>query len=317
VKRFRVLNMADVSNCPEVTAPLEAVAEVVSLPADQEVLRRRIGEFDAYMASLAVRADAEVLARAKRLKVIMTSSTGLDHLDLEAAREYGITVLSLKNERAFLDQITATAELAWGLMLAAVRRIPWGFEAAKRGDWARDRFRGHQLSGKTFGILGYGRLGTMVADYAKAFRMRVIACDVRPFEAEGVEPVDFDALLREADVLSIHIHLTPENTGLIGREAFAKMKPGVVLVNTSRGAILDEAAFLEALESGRVGAAGVDVIAGEWRDDLAEHPLIAYARTHENLVITPHVGGVTYESQAMALAFAFRRLADFLQELDA
>ena len=149
------------------------------------------------------------------------------------------------------------------------------FDAAKAGHWARDEFRGHQLSGKTLGILGYGRLGRMAAEYGKAFRMRVLACDVRKVEpAEGVEIVDFERLLRESDVLSIHIHLTEENRGLINTGAFAMLKPGAVLINTSRGAIVDEQAFLEALLSGRLAGAGVDVIEGEWNENLADHPLI-------------------------------------------
>ena len=309
----RVLNMADVSEFPEVLDPLRRVAEVVSLPADQGLLAEQIGQFDAYLAALGVRVDRAVLSRAGRLRVIATPSTGLDHLDLEALDERGIEVLSLRSESDFLERVTATAEMAWCLLLAVVRRLPWAFDAARQGDWARDRFRGHQLSGKTLGILGYGRLGRMVAQYGLAFRMRVLARDVRPVPpAPGVEMVAIERLLAESDVLSIHIHLTDENRGLIGAAAFAQMKPGAVLVNTSRGAIVDEQALLGALVSGRLLGAGLDVIHGEWRDDLPDHPLIRYAQTHQNLVISPHVGGATFESQRMAYAQIAARLAERL-----
>jgi D-3-phosphoglycerate dehydrogenase len=315
--RYRVLSMSDLAAFPEALAPLERLAEVVHLPPTHEGLEEAIGGFDAYFASLAVRADREVLARASRLRVIATPSTGLDHIDLAAAAERKIAVLSLKDDTEFLDGITATAELAWGLLLATVRRLPWAFEAARRGDWARDRFRGRQLSGKTLGVLGYGRLGRMVARYGLAFRMRVLVCDVRPVKPEaGVCLVDFDTLLRESDVLSIHVHLTDANRGLLGPREFARMKGGAVLVNTSRGAIVDEPALLAVLESGRLAGAGLDVICGEWDKDLASHPLIRYAASHENLVISPHIGGVTDESQRMALEHTVEKLLHYLERLN-
>lgn len=314
--QWRVLNMGDVSEFPEVLDPLRAVSEVVSLPADAKVLRARIGEFDAYMATLRVQVDRAMLQQASRLRVIATPSTGLDHLDLVALGERGIAVISLQSDIGFLNHVTATAEMSWCLLLAVVRRLPWAFEAARKGDWARDRFRGHQLAGKTLGVLGYGRLGRMVAQYGKAFRMRVLVCDVRPVEpAPGFERVDFDRLLAESDVLSIHVDMTEENRGLIGPAALARMKPTAVLVNTSRGPIVDEEALLAALESGRLLAAGLDVIDGEWRDDLDRHPLVCYANAHENLIISPHVGGVTYESQRMAYTHTAKKLARHLESL--
>jgi D-3-phosphoglycerate dehydrogenase / 2-oxoglutarate reductase len=314
--RYRILNMADLTASPDALGPLERLGEVVSLPASREALLEAVAGFDAYFASLVVRADAEVLERAGRLRAIATPSTGLDHIDLTEAARRGIAILSLKDDTEFLSRVTATAELAWGLLLAVVRRLPGATAAARRGDWARDRFRGRQLSGKTLGVLGYGRLGRMVARYGLAFGMRVLACDVRAVQPEaGVEMTSFDSLLRESDVLSVHVHLTEANRGLVSAGAIAKMKPGAVLLNTSRGAIVDESALLAALESGRLAGAGLDVIHGEWDADLANHPLIRYAAGHENLVITPHVGGVTHESQAMTLEHTARKLAAYLEGL--
>jgi D-3-phosphoglycerate dehydrogenase len=289
---------------------------VAYVASDREEIWRRIPEFDAYFASLAVRMDREMLEHATRLRVIASAATGRDHIDLDCAAERGIAILSLKDDTEFLSNITATAELAWGLLLATIRHLPWAFAAAKAGQWRTGgRYRGHQLSGKTLGILGYGRLGRILAQYGKAFRMRVLACDIRDVTPEeGVTMVDFDTLLRESDVLSIHIHLQG-NEGLISKDAFDKMKPGAVLVNTSRGGIIDETAFIAALESGRLAGAGVDVITGEWDPDLSQHPLIRYANTHENLVISPHIGGVTFESQRMALEYTARKLKAHLQAL--
>ncbi|MEO7653968.1 MAG: NAD(P)-dependent oxidoreductase [Bryobacteraceae bacterium] len=308
--------MADITSCPEVFAPLAPMANVVSLQPVRETLLERIPEFDVYFASLHVRLDREALAKANRLRVIATPSTGLDHIDLPAAAERGITILSLKEETAFLDQVTSTAELAWGLLLATVRRLPWAFGSALEGRWARDEFRGRQLSGKTVGVLGYGRLGRMVAEYGKAFRMRALACDVRDVDpAEGVEMVDLDRLLRESDVLSIHVHLSNATRGMISRNEFVKMKRGAILINTSRGAIVDEGAMLEALRCGPIAGAGVDVIDGEWDNDLRQHPVIRYAREHQNLMISPHVGGITPEAQKMAYEFIAGKLKRHLEHL--
>ena len=306
---------SDLTHVPEAREVLRSRFNVQFVEAKTSALREHLPRADAYYASLHVRLTKELLEAAPRLKVIGTPSTGLDHLDLQAAAGRNVAVVSLKDDRRLLDRITATAELSWALLLSCARRLPAAAEAARGGHWARDLFRGHQIAYKTLGILGCGRLGTIVAQYGRAFRMKVIGCDTRPVALEGVEMVSFGQLLGEADVLSIHIHLTEENRGLIDREVFLKMKPGAILINTSRGAIIDEAALVEALRSGRLGAAGLDVIEGEWRTDLAEHPLMEYARSHDNLVITPHVGGVTYESQAMAHVAAARKLVDHFQQI--
>lgn len=311
--RPKILCMHEVDAYPEAVDPLREVGDLVCEPGDQQRLVETIGEYDAYVAALTARVNEDVLANAKRLKVISTSSTGTDHIELDLCAERGITVLSNKTEIKVLEDVTATAELAFGLMLGVMRRIPWGFDAAKQGFWARDIFRGHQLNGMTYGVLGVGRLGTMSAQYAKAFRMRVIGCDLKKVELPYVEQVDFDTLLRESDVISIHIHLTDKTRGLIGREEFAKMKPGAVLINTSRGAIIDDEAFIEALESGKLGGGGLDVIHGEWDKVLYNHPLIRYARTHDNLLIVPHLGGVTYESQSGMLRFTCEKLVKWMR----
>ena len=311
----RILSLADTSECDDVLDPLRRVADVMVRPADAEILRQQLPESDVYLASLQVRVDAAQIEAAARLKAIATPSTGLDHIDLPATERRGITILSLRDDKAFLNSLTATAELAWALLLSVMRRLPWAVQAAHSGDWARDRFRGHQLSGKTLGIIGYGRLGSMVAEFGKTFRMRVLATDVtHKSPAPGVTMLPLAELLPQADVVSIHVHLTDQTRGMLGREQFASMKRGAVLINTSRGAIIDEAALLDALNSGALLGAGLDVIDGEWRPDLPQHPLIQYASKHENLVISPHIGGVTYESQRMAYTRTVEMIVNFLRE---
>ena len=302
---------ADIRHVPDVQALLDRAFDVRTVrPATPEALADALPEADAYLATLEVRLTDALIAAAPRLKAICTPSTGLDHLDLAAAAGRGIAVIGLKDERALLDRITATAELAWALVLACARQLPAAFDAARKGFWARDALRGRQLAEKTFGIIGCGRLGTMVAQYARAFRMTVLGYDVRNVRIDGVEPVALDELLARSDVVSLHIHLTEANRGLVSRERLRCMKPGSIPVNTSRGGIVDEAALLDALDTGPLATYGTDVIDGEWRDDLDRHPLIVYAREHGNVVITPHVGGVTYESQAMAYGHAAQMLVE-------
>jgi D-3-phosphoglycerate dehydrogenase len=169
------------------------------------------------------------------------------------------------------------------------------------------------LYGKTLGIIGLGRLGTIVARYGNAFGMNVIGCDHEEKIISDVTQVDIAELLDQSDVITIHIHLTEENRGFISAELFDKMKSDVVIINTSRGAIIDEEALLKNLKSGRVGAAGLDVIHGEWDKNIYDHPLIKYARTHENLVITPHIAGSTNESIVGARIFMAKKLADYIR----
>ena len=237
-----ILVLADMGPAPGALAILQGAGTVICADPDPEAVARELPRCDACLTSLYVRLTDELLAGAGKLKAIATPSTGTDHIDLEAAARRGVEVICIKHDRDFLDRVTATAEMAWGLLLACVRKLPAAFDSAKKGVWARDEFRGMQLAEKTLGIVGFGRLGTMVADYARAFRMKVIACDVRDLAGEDVEQVDFDTLMREADVISLHVHLDESTTGLIDGAALAKMKRGVVIVNTSRGAVIDEEA---------------------------------------------------------------------------
>ncbi len=314
---MRVLCLWDVSFCPWTLDKLRQVAQVdVIYPPNRAQVLEIIGQYDAYLASLYVQCDRELLERATKLKVVATPSTGLDHLDLPALQERGIEMQCIKTDFGLLDRVTATAEMAWTLMLAAARKLPMAHQAALQGDWARDRFRGRQLSGQTLGILGVGRLGRMMAEYGQGFRMKVIGCDTAPrFIVPGVEYVSFDELLARSDVLSIHIHLTPENRHLINADVISRMKDGAIIVNTSRGGIIDEDALAAALRKGKLGGAGLDVIDGEWRSDLVNHPLIALAREMDTVVISPHLGGGTVESQAAAHQFVANRLADTLSAL--
>lgn len=311
----RILCNCSIDHIPEAKRILESVGEVTYAEYKYHRLFEAIGEYDALLPSLDVYLDQKLLQRARRLKLIATPSTGTDHIDLKSAAKFGIEVMSLKNDIDFLKKVTATAELAFGLILSITRRIPYAFDSVKQGAWKSKDFRGHELLDKTLGIIGYGRLGEMMARYAHAFGMCVLACDPYKIVHEDfVTQVDFETLLRSADIITIHVHLNEETNGMLSERAFSLMKEGVYIVNTSRGAVMDEEALLRALESGKVAGAALDVICGELEGDFENHPLICYARTHDNLIITPHMGGVTYESQAKAYIFTARKIQRFFHE---
>lgn len=297
---------------------LEALAPTTALDVPQSELAKVVVPYELLFVRLGLRVDSEVIRSAPNLLAIATPTTGLDHIDLESARERGIAVLSLKGERAFLEQVFSTAEHTFALLLALIRHIPGAFQAVQRYEWRRDVFRGRELNGKTFGIIGYGRLGSMVARYALAFGMRVVAYD--PYAAHIPPTIErcsnLPELLAQSDIVSLHVDLRPETTALIDEQAFARMKNGAILINTARGAVVDEAALLKALESGHLAGVALDVLADEAsiRPEVS-HPLIEYARTHDNLIITPHIGGASQEAIEKADLFLVEKTRRFLNNL--
>ena len=292
---------------------LRTVGEVQEGDGD---LAKILNQAEVLIVRLQYLLDRKFLAQAPKLKIISTATTGLDHIDLNCAQERNITVLSLRGETQFLRTVTATAEHTWGLLLALLRHIPHAHRAVVAGDWDRTRFFGRELQGRTLAIVGLGRIGQMVARYGLAFRMNVMAYD--PFQKEWIDGVmraaSLDEMLPDADVLSVHVPLSKETTHLVGRKEFGALKQGAVILNTSRGAILDEAALIDSLESGPLGGAALDVIHDEYssENNLRER-LLKYARTHENLLITPHLGGATHDSLEKVEIFMAEKLVRHLQ----
>jgi D-3-phosphoglycerate dehydrogenase len=274
-----------------------------------------LANLDVLIIRLGFLVDHAFLEQGPKLKVISTATTGLDHIDLQAVQERNIAMLSLRGETTFLRTVTATAEHTWGLLLALLRHIPQAHQAVVSGDWDRNKFFGRELQGRTLAIVGLGRIGQMVARYGLVFGMRVMAHD--PFQSEWIEGVErtanLEGLLAKADVLSIHVPLSTETTHLIGRNEFTALKRGAIVLNTSRGAILDEGALVENLENGNLAGAALDVIHDEYSPNSAlRERIIRYARTHENLLITPHLGGATHDSLEKVEIFMAEKLARHL-----
>lgn len=291
---------------------LERVGDVSYRVLSQDELRDSVGDYEALIVGLDLRVDKEIIDAAPRLKLIATATTGLDHIDVTYAEEKKIRVLHLQSED--LKEVTGTAELAFGLLLALVRNIPQATAAVKNGGWEREKFLGRNLSGKTLGIVGLGRLGLLMARYGHAFGMRIAAYDPYLLTSNDAELVDFDALLSESDAISIHAPLTSETRALFDERAFKKMKQGAYLVNTARGAIVNEVDLISALENKTIAGYATDVLAGEteFGNDASGSRLVAYAKTHNNVVLTPHIGGYTLESRAATDILIAKKVQDIL-----
>lgn len=312
MRRMRILNAEGLDYCAEARAVLAGFCTLREGELDRTALLASVGEFDGLIVRLGHRVDEEVLAAAPHLRVLATATTGLDHIDVAAAARLGIEVLSLKGETGFLEQVTATAEHTWALLLALVRCLPEAVADVRAGNWQRDQFRGIELSGRVLGVVGYGRLGRMVARYGVAFGMTVLAADpVLPQSLpDGVTGCDLGTLLATADVVSLHVPLSPATCNLIDAAALAHMRPGSILVNTSRGEIVDMDGLLAALERGAIAGAALDVVPREAQGHatMQAHRLIRYASTHRNLIITPHIGGATFDSMRKTEVFMATKL---------
>ncbi|HRW19151.1 MAG TPA: phosphoglycerate dehydrogenase, partial [Dermatophilaceae bacterium] len=260
--------------------------------ADRAQLLPALGDADAVLIRSATRMDAEAIAAGKRLTVIARAGVGLDNVDVPAATQAGVMVVN-----APTSNITSAAELAVGLLLASARHIAPANQALKGGTWARSRYGGVELLDKTVGVVGLGRIGALVAQRLKGFGMEIIAYDPYTTPATagqlGARLVELDELLASSDFITIHLPKTKETLGLIGKEALAKVKSGVHIINAARGGIVDEEALAEAIREGRVAGAGLDVFATE---PCTSSPLFDL----EEVVVTPHLGASTDEAQEKA-----------------
>lgn len=279
--------------------------------------------YRAIFVRLGIGIDSDVLsAGGKDLRWVVTPTTGLAHIDLIEAERRGIRVLSLKGHISFLKTIPSTAEFAWGLLLALIRRIPAAHGDVLQGRWRRDPFRGRELAGKTLGVIGLGRLGTMMAGFGHAFGMKVIACDERDsafanFNKGGVKRKNLDELLAESDVISLHLPLEERNVGILNADRIAGMKHGSFFINTARGELVDETALLRALREGALSGAALDVLCGDSRWDTGvpeNHPLVVYARGHSNLLLTPHIGGYSIDAITKTRAYMVERFCEQLKQ---
>jgi D-3-phosphoglycerate dehydrogenase len=276
---------------------LEAYATVIYKEVNSSQLKEVFQNCDAFIFRLGLKIEEQHLLDNQRCKLIATPVTGIDHIDLEACGNKNILILSLKNETEFLNQVRATAEHTFALILSLIRKLVPATKSIEAGSFDRQSFKGSELYQKTLGIIGYGRLGKIVAKYAGAFDMKIIFHDIKLINPERIDhiAVSLNDLLSKADIVSLHVDANPSNANMVNEIFLNKMKVSAILINTSRGSVVDEAALVTALENKKIAGAALDVVSGEPEVNF-DSSLFEYLKLHDNLLITPHIGGNTTES---------------------
>jgi D-3-phosphoglycerate dehydrogenase len=251
-----------------------------------------IGEYDALIVRGRTKVTTTVFDTAKKLKVVGRAGVGVDNIDLPAAKAHGVTVVN-----APIATTVAVAELAFSLLLAICREIPRADATMKAGQWIKKELEGVELFGKTLGVIGFGRIGAETGKRAAAFGMTVLGYDplipADEIVKRGGAPVSLDELLAKSDFITMHTPLTADTKGMLNADAIAKMKDGVRIICAARGGVVDEAALLDGLNSGKVAAAGLDVF-------TTEPPGLTGLVAHPRVVCTPHIGAQTVEAQIRA-----------------
>lgn len=301
--KLKILNL-DKNYPPQAQKILKSVGVLTIKELSQSQLKKEVGKYDILIVDVINFVNKEIIDQGKNLKIIATAATGTDHIDVDYAKKKKIKIISLKGEKQFLKNIPATAELTFGLIFALVRQIPEAFADVKNNNWNRSKFKGFDLMDKTFGIIGFGRLGRIVAKYAKAFGMKVIATDPN-VKVSGVKKVSLTQLLKTADIISLHVNLTSRNTNLISTKEFKLIKKTAVLINTARGQLIDEKALLQALKGKKIAGVALDVLADEKKGN---NSLVEYAKKNKNLIITPHIGGMTKDSTEKTRIFIAQKI---------
>ncbi|PIU47049.1 MAG: hypothetical protein COS94_08490 [Candidatus Hydrogenedentes bacterium CG07_land_8_20_14_0_80_42_17] len=278
----------------------DSISVDVKVGLTPEQLKEIIGEYDAIIIRSATKLTKDVLEKAVRLKAVARAGVGVDNVDLAFAKEKGIGVMNTPG-----GSTSAVAELALGMMLSLCRSIPFADASMKSGKWEKKSLIGVQLADKTLGIIGMGRIGRKLSEYARALGMTVIGYDpIVKTDLAGIKRVELENLFESADWISLHVPMTPETKGIINDASIAKMKNGVRIINCARGGVIDEAALKCGLDSGKVAGAGLDVFE-------KEPPAAENIALHPKVIATPHVGAATAEAQASVSSEAAEIIINF------
>lgn len=295
--------------------------EVVRLNNPSQITPDILKDISVIFAPLGYFFGEDIFSLSPDLKVVATNTTGVPHIDVDNAVSRGIKVISLKDEKEFLDTITPTAELTMGLIISITRNMIPAMKSVLEGKWSRWEFGGQaMLSRMSLGIVGLGRLGKMVAKYATSFGMKVSYYD--PFITHDAEwpykrVESIEQLVSDVDIVSVHIPMNEENRHFFNKGVFSKFKKGSYFINTARGEVVDSQALIETLDNGIIKGAALDVLDGEFEpgfsDRALSHPLVKYARTHDNLIITPHIAGSTEDAWHLTQRHVIEQTIEYMR----
>ena len=235
---------------------------------------------------------------------ILTASTGLNHIDLDYCNKLKINILSHTNDYEFLNNLPSTSELAFTLMMMLLRNTHKCKDHVSSFMWDHTKFMGRQVKGLTVGIIGFGRLGKMMHDYCKAFGANVIVCD--PYKSQ-IETVDLETLIRDSDVISLHVHASEETRGMLNAHSLVNCKKDLNIINTARGCIVNESDIVDMIKNKNIAGYATDVVVNEF-DDVKLSPIVNCMNDGYNIIVTPHIGGVTKEGLAIAYRWSLNKL---------
>jgi D-3-phosphoglycerate dehydrogenase len=276
-----------------------------------EELQFIFDEYDIFWFRLGYKIDQSLVLNSKRVKVIVSPVTGIDHIDEQACAIKGIQIVCLRGEYDFLKEVRATAEHTISLTLALMRLLGPAINDTKLGNWRRDKFRGNEIFNKKVGIVGLGRLGEITASIYHAFGCEVFYYDIRKVYSSHARRLNTLLEISNCDIVSIHVDYNSQTHHLINADFFSNCNPNMFFINTSRGGIVDEESLLNALVYKKIKGAALDVIQNEFEFNL-QNPLTSYASKNNNLIITPHIGGNTVESFEKTEMFIARKIVSLL-----
>ncbi len=312
----RILCITPVKHLDGVYEKLELYGDVVYQPEiDKDTLKTMLDMFlPKYLFTNPNKQnfilDGDIL-QCGELEVINTCSTGLNHIDLDYCNEHNIDVWSLKKDYELINDLPSTSELAFGLMMSLMRNIPKSFHSVRDGNWDYEPYVGHQIKGKTIGVIGYGRLGKIMCRLFDGWGVKVLVDD--PYESnidKRDSKVSRKRLLNDSDVVFLHTHVTNETRGMVDQEFLSKMKQGSYLINTARGELVNEDSIIESIRRGHLKGYGTDVIKDEF-GNIQNSKLVEFSiNPNNNVVITPHIGGMTIEGQTKAYHWAINKFKD-------
>ena len=248
----------------------------------------------------------EKLLKNTDVKAICTASTGTIHIDEKYCKKQNIKVLSLKNDKHLLNQLTSTSDLAFGFLINAVRKIPQSTLSVSKGKWSYLDFKGRMIKNLQIGIIGYGRLGSMMDKYCTSFGAKTYIYD--PYlNIPQIPQTSLEIMFKECDVISLHVHVTDKTKYMINKNLLGLAKKDLYIINTSRGEIVNEQDIVNAFNKGKLKGYGTDVIENEF-DDLTKSPIIKAMNEGKNIIVTPHIGGMTIEGQTKAYKWSIDKL---------
>ena len=261
---------------------------------------------------------SELLDRFTDLEILSSPSTGSSHVDRDYLISRDISFFCLKGS-SIVNEIYASSEYTFGILISLLKNIPSSYTQAKKGVWREkeEDFRGRELHSLSIGIIGYGRIGSNLSKYCNAFNMQVYAYDpyVHEFDDWVLKVSDIQTITKNVDILAPCVHLNSETEGLIGQKEIFNLRRGSYLINTSRGEVIDEDALISAIESKHLAGAAVDVISGEQTKNIKTHKLVELARKNKNFYITPHIAGLTIESESKAQTAAYEAVTKYLESI--